>query len=129
MTGLSNRDANLRGSTEVLTAHCNVDADGCDRPFYGRVEPDGPLDDAVQHHAKRQHYEHHVDERHGHGRLSRHGLHGDVHVACELPQRPRAGRIPFVVTLGPKHSEQEESREDLMHIGGAQDFRLIKVFK
>lgn len=129
MTGLSNRYANLRGSAEVFAAYRNVDADGCDRPFYGRVEPNGPLDDAVQHHAKRQHHEHHVDERHGYGRLSKHGLYGDVHVACELPQRSRAGRIPFVVTLGPKHSKQEKPREDLMHIDEEQDFLSIKVLK
>jgi len=129
MAGLSNRHANLRGSAKVLAAHGNIDADGCDRPFYGRTEPDGSLNDAIQHHARRKHHEHHVDERYGHGRLSKHGFHGDVHVARKLPQRPRAGRVPLVVTLGPKHSEQEEPREDLMHISGAQDFRSIKVFE
>lgn len=83
--GLSNRHADLRGSAEVLATHGDVDADGRDRTFHGRVKPDGSLDDAVQHYARCQHHEHYVDERHGHGRLPGHGLHGDVDVARELP--------------------------------------------
>lgn len=113
VAGLPDRHADLRGSAEVPAAHGYVDADGRDRTLHGRAEPDGTVDDAVQHHAGRQHHEHHVDERHEHGRLPGHGLHGDVHVSRELPQRSRAGRVPLLVTLGPKRPEQEESGEDL----------------
>lgn len=120
VAGLSNQHADFRGSAEVPAAHGDVDADGRDRALHERAESNGPLDDAVQHHAGRQHHEHHVDERHGHGRLPEHGLHGDVNLARELPQRPRAGRVPFLVTLGPKHSDQEEPGEDLMHIGATR---------
>lgn len=83
--GLSNWHADLRGFAKVSAAHGDVDANGRDRAFHGRIKPDGTLDDAVQHHAECQHHEHHVDERHGDGRLSGHGLHGDVDVARELP--------------------------------------------
>lgn len=31
------------------------------------------------------------------------------------------------MTLGPKHAEQEEPREDLMHTGDARGFRMTKV--
>lgn len=105
VAGLPDRHADLRGSAEVLAAYGDVDANGRNRALNGRAESDGPLDDAVQHYAGRQHHEHHVDERHGHGRLPEHGLDGDVHDARDLPQRPRARRVPFLVTLGPKHSE------------------------
>lgn len=85
VTGLLNRHADFCGFAEVVAAHGDVDADGGDRALNGRTQPDGTLDDAVQHYAERQHHEHHVDERHEHGRVSEHGFNGDVDVACGLP--------------------------------------------
>lgn len=127
--GLPDWHADLRGSAKVPAAHGDIDADGRNRALHGRPESDGPLDDAVEHHAGRQHHEYHVDERHEYGRLPGHGFHGDVHLARELPQRPRAGRVPFLVTLGPKHPEQEEPGEDLnIGIGDAR-YRLNKVLE
>lgn len=116
--GLSDRHADLGGPAEVPPAHGHVDADGCYSAINGRAEPDGPVDDAPEHDAGREHDEQHVDERHGHGRVPGHGLDGHVHVPRQLSQRPSAGRLPLVVTLGPGQPGQEEPREDI--IGGAR---------
>lgn len=80
VSGLPN-NADLGGSAEVAPSHSHVDADGCYSSFHGWTEPDGSVDDAAEHDAECEHDEHYVDERHGNGGVSEHGLHGDVHVA------------------------------------------------
>lgn len=80
VSGLPNH-TDLGGSAKVSPSHSHVDADGCYSSFHGRAEPDGSLDDAPEHYAKREHDEHYVDERDRDGRVPGNGFHGDVHVA------------------------------------------------
>lgn len=79
VSGLPNH-TDLGGPTKVAPAHSHVDADGCYSSFHGWAEPDGSIDDAPEHDAKREHDEHYVDERDWNGRVPGNGFHGDVYV-------------------------------------------------
>lgn len=103
----------LGGSAEVASSYSHVDADGCYSSFHGWSEPNGSVDDAAEHDAKRKHDEHYVDERHGDGSVSGHGFHGDVYVTWQLSQRPGIRRLSLIVTLGPEQPGQEKPRENL----------------
>lgn len=86
-TGLSDRDTNISGHSEVPATHGDVDADGRNSTNYGRSEPHGTINNATKFDAECQQYEHHVDERgHGHGGVSGNGLHGYDNDTRWIPQ-------------------------------------------
>lgn len=126
-TGLFDRYPNFGRSTKIIAPYSDVDANGSNSAVDGKFEPHGTVDDVTEHHAKREHNEHDVDERYGNGGLSRYGLDGNVNVSRELSRGFGIGWLSFVVTLGPNKSNQKESGKNLKNNHNKHHDRLFST--